>query len=54
MEAFEQEHPIAEKGAVNLHNNPDVPSDRPESLQDELPDTNPMMLPINTSTNLPN
>lgn len=30
MGAFEKEQPIAEKGAVNLHNNPDVPGDRSE------------------------
>jgi hypothetical protein len=51
MGAFEQEHP-AEQGAVNLHNNPDIPGDR-ESPQSELPDADPMTLPIDSDTNLP-
>ena len=40
----------SEKGVVNLHNNPDVPS---SDAQGTLPDTDPIKLPIDPDTNHP-
>lgn len=52
MGAFSTDTPSTEKGAVNLHNNPN-PGDRDHSLQGTLPDTDPMTLPSDPETNLP-
>lgn len=52
MGAFSTNQAPAEKGVVNLHNNPDVPSDREDSLQGKLPDSDPIEMPINPDTNL--
>lgn len=38
----------SEKGSVNLHNNPDVPS---SDMQGTLPNTDPIGLPIDTDVN---
>lgn len=54
MGAFSTNDLSTEKGSVNLHNNPDVPSDRMDSPQGKLPDTDPIGLPIDPATNLPN
>ncbi|MBW4421824.1 MAG: hypothetical protein KME13_21825 [Myxacorys californica WJT36-NPBG1] len=53
MGAFSTDDPSAEKGSVNLHNNPDVPADRQDSLQGTLPDTDSTKMPIDPATNLP-
>jgi hypothetical protein len=52
MGAFSTNNP-AEKGAVNLHNNPDVPGNRDNSLSGTLPDTDPVKMPTDPETNLP-
>lgn len=54
MGAFSADNPSGEKGSVNLQDNPDVPRDRLDSPQDKLPDTDPIGMPIDPSTNLPN
>lgn len=51
--AFSTDDPSTEKGAVNLHNNPQVPSDRHESITGEMPDTDRIKRPIDPKTNLP-
>jgi hypothetical protein len=53
MGTFVTQDPSPEKGAVNLHNNPDVPSSRSSSPQGKLPDTGAIQLPMNDDTNLP-
>jgi hypothetical protein len=53
MGAFSGNQQSAETGSVQLQNNPDVPSDRQDSLEGVLPDTDPMVLPNNPETNLP-
>lgn len=53
MGTFAAPTATAETGRVNVHRNPDVPRDRPDSPQGTLPDTDPMTLPIDASTNLP-
>ena len=53
MGPFFTNEPTAEKGAVNLHNNPDLPADRNDSPQGVLPDTDQTGMPINSGTNFP-
>ena len=53
MGAFSASGSSAEKGAVNLHNNPDVPSDRQDSPRGTLPDTDPIGMPTDPGINLP-
>lgn len=53
MGAFSSDSSSAEKGTVHLHNNPDVPGDREDSLAGTLPDTDPIGLPTDPDTNLP-
>ena len=53
MGPFSTQDASAEKGAVNLHNNPDVPGDRGESPQGKLPNTDPIGMPIDPNTNQP-
>jgi len=49
MGAYSQDEPISEKGSVNLHNNPDIPSDQ---MSGSLPNTDPVGMPIDPETNL--
>ncbi|ARV57498.1 hypothetical protein BZZ01_01595 [Nostocales cyanobacterium HT-58-2] len=44
-----KDEPVPEKGSVNLQNNPDLPS---EQMQGNLPDTDPIEMPIDPETNL--
>ena len=53
MGAFSGDQQSAEEGSVQLQSNPDVPSDQQDSLEGTLPDTDPMVLPNNPETNLP-
>lgn len=53
MGAFTTNSPSTEKGSVNLHNNPDVPSSREDSPQGALPDTDSTGMPTDPETNLP-
>lgn len=53
MGAFSSSERSTEKGSVNLHNNPDVPRDRSDSLQGTIPDTDPTGMPTDPDTNLP-
>ena len=53
MGAFSKEESAIERGAVNLHNNPDVPADSNNSLQGVLPDTEQIGMPIDPAANLP-
>ncbi|MBD2459569.1 hypothetical protein H6G89_00805 [Oscillatoria sp. FACHB-1407] len=52
MGAFSTDASSAEKGSINLQNNPDIPGDRNDTPQADLPDTDQMKLPINAETNL--
>lgn len=53
MGAFSNPERSPETGSVNLHNNPDVPSDRSDSLQGTVPDSDPIGMPTDPDTNLP-
>ncbi len=50
MGSFSTNEQSAEKGSVNLQNNPDVPN---AQMQGTLPNTDPIGMPINPETNLP-
>jgi len=49
MGPYSKDEPVSEKGSVNLHNNPDIPSDQ---MQGTLPNTDPVGMPIDPETNL--
>ncbi len=49
MGAYSTDEAVSEKGSVNLHNNPDIPSDQ---MQGTLPNTDPTGMPIDSETNL--
>lgn len=50
MGSFSTDEPSSEKGSVNLQNNPDVPN---AQMQGTLPNTDPIGMPIDPETNLP-
>jgi len=50
MGVYSQDEAVSEKGSVNLHNNPDIPSDQ---MQETLPNTDPTGMPIDPETSLP-
>ncbi|MBW4449316.1 MAG: hypothetical protein KME38_21365 [Spirirestis rafaelensis WJT71-NPBG6] len=49
MGPYSTDKQISEKGSVNLHNNPDVPSDE---MQGTLPNTDRIGMPIDAENNL--
>lgn len=53
MGSFSTNKSAVETGTVNLHNNPNVPSDRQDSWQASLPDTDVIQQPTGADTNLP-
>lgn len=53
MGAFSKDAPLAEKGSVNLHNNPEIPNDQNDSPQGKMPDTDSIGMPTDPATNLP-
>ncbi|MBD2196832.1 MULTISPECIES: hypothetical protein [Calothrix] len=50
MGTYSPDEPVSEKGSVNLHNNPEIPS---EQMQGTLPNTDPIGMPIDSETNFP-
>ena len=53
MGAISNDDQSAEKGSIKLQNNPDVPSQHADSASGKLPDTDPMVVPLDPETNLP-